>query len=45
MIKRQLIQVDVGLLLFAIFSLRASASAQSLGKVLAAQKNAIMEII
>ncbi len=41
----QLVQVDVDLLLLTIFSLRASASAQSFGHVLAAQKNAMIEMI
>ncbi|MFT4807843.1 MAG: hypothetical protein ACJAWT_001226 [Glaciecola sp.] len=44
-LKRYLSQVDEDLLSLTILSLRSSASAQSLGSVLAAQKNAMIEIM
>ena len=44
-LKRYLAQVDEDLLSLTIFSLRSSASAQSLGSVLAAQKNAMIEMM
>ncbi|AGH43868.1 hypothetical protein C427_1759 [Paraglaciecola psychrophila 170] len=44
-LKRYLTKVDENLLSLIILLLRSSASAQSLGSVLAAQKNAMIEIM